>query len=50
MPLPAREADEDHMHRPEQLSRLGSRIERALAGVCSAISQAAPGLDALDAK
>ena len=44
------ETDEQHMHRPARLSAVGSRMEGALAAICSALIDAAPELDALDAK
>ena len=48
--LPSHRADEEPMQRPARLSALGARMERALAAVCSALIDAAPELDALDAK
>ena len=50
VPMPAGQAGEDGMRRPEQLSRFGSRMEAGLSSICDAIIQAAPELDALDAK
>ena len=50
VPLPAREADQDKASRPEQLSRFGTCMERALSSVCDAVINAAPDLDALDAR
>ena len=49
-PLPHHRTDEQHTERPARLSALGSRMERALTAVCSALIGAAPELDALDAK
>lgn len=50
VPLPSHETDEQRTQRPERLSASGSRMERALAAVCSALISAAPDLDASDAK
>ena len=50
VPLPGHRADEQHTQRPARLSAAGARMERALAAVCSALIDAAPELDALDAK
>ena len=50
VPLPRHKTDAQHMQRPARLSALGSRMERALAAVCSALIGAAPELDSLDAK
>ena len=50
MPLPHHRADKQHTQRPARLSALGARMERALAALCSALIDAAPELDALDAK
>ena len=43
-------AEENDMRTPEQLSNFGSRMESALSSICAALIQAAPDLDALDAK
>ena len=50
VPLPHHRADGQHTQRPARLSALGARMEHALAAVCSALIDAAPELDALDAK
>ena len=38
------------MSMPEQLSTFGARMKTALSSICEAVIQAAPELDALDAK
>lgn len=48
--MPAREADQEDASRAEQLSRFGTRMEHALSSVCDAVINAAPDLDALDAR
>ena len=50
VPLARHKTDEQHAQRPARLSALGAHMERALAAVCSALIDAAPELDALDAK
>ena len=50
VPLPSGQAGEDHTRAPEQLSSFGSYMKAALSSICEAVIQAAPELDALDAK
>ena len=50
VPMPSGQGDEDHMSAPEQLSIFGKRMKAALSSICEAVIQAAPDLDALDAK
>ncbi len=50
VPMPSGQAGEDHISAPEQLSSFGSYMKAALSSICEAVIQAAPELDALDAK
>ena len=50
VPMPAREADQETASRAKQLSTFGTRMEQTLSSVCDAVINAAPDLDALDAR
>ena len=50
VPMPSGQPAKDAVQTPEHLSHFGSRMKAALSSICEAIIQAAPDLDALDAK